>query len=476
MNTDINVMKRKLLVKYPFFGSIVANTNFEEEQSIPTAGTDGETIYYNKDLVNKLNDDEKIFLFAHEVCHIAFNHILRSEGKDQRTWNIATDSVINALLKQDGLPLIKGVVDIKEAINHDAEEMYNKLLEEQKEKQDNQNQSGNSNSEDNKENNGQTSSNENNPKNNNQNNKENENNQSQNNNNEQENQNEEQNETKEDVGHDTHSLWEKAVERKKQQESKSKETEEQKTNKEEQIEKSTELGEKYTFKQNKLERKKQLEELRKALARESHSAGTTTNSEERKVDNIGVSQPLIDWRKILKEAVKVDVDWSYKNASIEDGVITPYLEEMPYPETEILLDTSGSINIILLRNFLRECKNILKTSKIKVGCFDTEFYGFTDIKTENDIEKMKFVGGGGTDFNVAVNAFSKRVENKIIFTDGWADMPDQSIDAIWLVFGGEKIKPKGGKVIHITDEQLRKLSRCKIEDNPYNNPYIGKQR
>lgn len=474
MNVDINAIKRKLLVKYPFFGSIVANTNFEEETTIPTAETDGETIYYNPNFINPLTDDEKTFVFAHEVCHIAFNHILRSEGKDQRTWNIATDSVINALLMQDGLPLVKNGVDIKEAINHDAEEMYNKLLEEQ-----NPNENSNS------ENNGQASSNENNSGNNDQSNKENANNQSQNNDNktenneqqnnkEQEHQNEESNETKEDVGHHQHSMWQKAIEKNKQQESK--ETEEQKTKKEEQIEKSTELGEKYSFKQNKLERKKQLEELRKALASESHSAGSKTNRDERKVDNIGSSQPLIDWRKILKEAVKVDVDWSYQNATIEDGVITPHLEEIPHPETEILLDTSGSINIILLRNFLRECKNILKTSKIKVGCFDTEFYGFTDIKTENDIEKMKFTGGGGTDFDVAVKAFSRRVENKIIFTDGWADMPDQPLDAIWIVFGGEKINPKGGKVINITDEQLRKLSRCKIEDNPYNNPYIGRQR
>ena len=258
MNVDINAIKRKLLVKYPFFGSIVANTNFEEEVSVPTAGTDGETIYYNSNFINPLTDDEKTFVFAHEVCHIAFNHLLRSEGKDQRTWNIATDSVINALLKQDGLPLVKDVVDIEEAINHDAEEMYNKLIEDQK---NNQNQNKNSNSENNKENNGQASSNENSSENNTQNNKENENNQSQSNNenigNEQQNnkeqQNEESKENTEDVGHDTHSMWQKAIEKNKQQESK--ETEEQKTKKEEQIEKSTELGEKYSFKQNKLERK-----------------------------------------------------------------------------------------------------------------------------------------------------------------------------------------------------------------------------
>ena len=64
------------------------------------------------------------------------------------------------------------------------------------------------------------------------------------------------------------------------------------------------------------------------------------------------------------------------------------LEESSYLlscETEIVLDTSGSIDDKLLRNFLRECKNILNFYKIKVGCFDTKFYGFTEIKNMKDI-------------------------------------------------------------------------------------------
>ena len=44
--------------------------------------------------------DEQIFVFAHEVCHIAFDHILRSEGKVSSIWNISTDAVINAFLKK----------------------------------------------------------------------------------------------------------------------------------------------------------------------------------------------------------------------------------------------------------------------------------------------------------------------------------------------------------------------------------------
>ena len=461
---NVDSIKRRLLVKYPFFGSVVANSNFIAEPAVGTAGTDGKTIYYNPNFIESITDDQQTFILAHEICHIAFNHIFRSEGKDEYLWNIATDSVINAYLKQDGLPIVEGGVDITEASNYDAEEMYKKLLEEKKQQQqpneqcNGQNQKGSQQQSGNNEQQSQpqqsSSSGE----------------SSQ----EQDKQSQEQNcggsaedsqkeEKQQDVGHDTHSMWDKAIEKRHQEEQSQlqqldeNQNKEQEKKKNEEIKKLTELGEKETFKQNKITRKKQLEKLRKALASQSHGHRSITNSERRNITDIGTSEPLIDWRRLLKEAVKYDVDWSYQNAGIEDGVVTAYLEEMPRPETEIVLDTSGSIDETLLRNFLRECKNILQTSKVKVGCFDTQFYGFTEIKDVSDIDNLEFYGGGGTNFDVAVNAFTRRVENKIIFTDGYANMPSTPIDAIWIVFSGIKINPVGGKVIHINDEQLDRL-------------------
>ena len=69
---------------------------------------------------------------------------------------------------------------------------------------------------------------------------------------------------------------------------------------------------------------------------------------------------------------------------------------------------------------------------------------------------MRFQGGGGTDFDVAVGAFSRRVENKIIFTDGWASMPYKPCDCIWVVFGYQIINPTGGKVIYVDEKELYK--------------------
>lgn len=480
---NIESIKRRLLVKYPFFGSVVANSNFIADAAVETAGTDGKNIYYNPCFIESVTDDQQTFIFAHEICHIAFDHVFRSEGKDKDLWNMAADSVTNAFLKQDGLSIIEGGVDIPEAINYDVEEMYNKLLEEKKQhfsnnrqcnnnqnnvsdqskEEQNQDIQGSSNSahesSDNQNGQSQEQSNESNFKNS-SNNSDNQNEQS----NSFSSSNFDQSETKDknhDVGHDTHSIWTKAIENKQQEERheilQPDKSNEQEKKMDEEIKKLKELGEKEVFKQNKIERRKQLEGLRESLVSQSHGYGSVTYSEVRNISDIGVSAPLIDWRRLLKEAVKYDIDWSYQNAFIEDGVVTPYLEETLRPETEIVLDTSGSINETMLKNFLRECKNILQTSKVKVGCFDTQFHGFTEVKKLSDIDNLVFYGNDGTNFNAAVHAFTKRVENKIIFTDGEASMPDTPIDAIWVVFGGKKINPAGGKVIYINDEQLERL-------------------
>jgi len=195
------------------------------------------------------------------------------------------------------------------------------------------------------------------------------------------------------------------------------------------------------------------EEFKLTAVRDS-SSGNSQNPDVRSVDAIGTSKPLLDWRLLLRDTIHHGYDWSYSNAVIENGIVRPVLEEMPMPETEIVLDTSWSVDEDLLRNFLRECKNILPISKLKVGCFDTMFYGFHDIRTEKDIEKVPFEGGGGTDFDVAVNAFTLRVDNRIIFTDGEAPMPEKPLNVIWVVYGDEKIEPPGGTVIHIKPEWL----------------------
>lgn len=424
MSANIDSIKRNIIDKYPFFGSIVDILDYVETRNCvsyngkPTAGTNGNTIYYHPDFIENLSESQQTFAFAHEVCHVAFNHMNREKDRDHEVWNYATDAVINAFLKKDGLQLTEDAIDIPWATRFDAEEMYNRLMK-KKQRQQNKNK---------------------------------------------------QNNKQNDVGHDTHRFWgENSIAKDKDDAIK----EMQKI--------FTKMGEKETLRnKNSNEIKELLKRIKKALEDMQsdkipdgnekmpldvgcEGAGTDTLEESVTFDDVGTSIPLINWPLLLKKPIEiVELDWSYQNAYLEDGVMTPNLEEssslLSY-ETEIVLDTSESIDDELLRSFLRECKNILNFSKIRVGCFDTAFYGFTEIRNMKDIDEFTFVGRGGTDFDVAVAAFSQNADNKIIFTDGYASMPSKELNAIWVVFGNVKINPKGGTVIYVDKNQLMKLSQ-----------------
>lgn len=379
---DITILKRKVLAMYPFFGSVAANVEYQEIEDTGIMKNDGSTIFYDPRYMSTLSDNDQLFLLAHELCHIAFEHKERGVGKDPTVWMSATDAVINQMLKRDGLEIISGGIDYPEAIDYSAEEYYELLLSEKLDIEliDGQLEG-------------------------------------------------------QETPSDSHG------------ESKQEDTGDN----------SDEDESEESYKELPLEedRDDEDEDDEYTLIEEKESdAGNAVNRDIRTVEEIGASAPLIDWRVILPNTINYGVDWSYSNAILEDNIVRPVLEELPIPETEIILDTSWSVDEDLLRNFLRECKNILTFSKMKAGCFDTVFYGFHDIRNEKDIDDMVFEGGGGTDFNAAVNAFTLRVDNRIIFTDGQAPMPDKPMNAIWVVYGDEEITPDGGTVIRISPEQL----------------------
>ena len=379
---DITILKRKVLAMYPFFGSVAANVEYQEIEDTGIMKNDGSTIFYDPRYMSTLSDDDQLFLLAHELCHISFEHKERGVGKDPTVWMSATDAVINQMLKRDGLEIISGGIDYPEAIDYSAEEYYELLLSEKLDIEliDGQLEG-------------------------------------------------------QETPSDSHG------------ESKQEDTGDN----------SDEDENEESYKELPLEedRDDEDEDDEYTLIEEKESdAGNAVNRDIRTVEEIGASAPLIDWRVILPNTINYGVDWSYSNAILEDNIVRPVLEELPIPETEIILDTSWSVDEDLLRNFLRECKNILTFSKMKAGCCDTVFYGFYDIRNEKDIDDMGFEGGGGTDFNAAVNAFTLRVDNRIIFTDGQAPMPDKPMNAIWVVYGDEEIAPDGGTVIRISPEQL----------------------
>ena len=116
-----------ILAKFPALGSTMSRLDILST-NIPTAATDNNKIYYSKEFLQNLTTSEQAFILAHEVMHVEFEHIQRTLGRDKKTWNIATDAVINQLLINAGLDIPVGCVNMPDAINKSAEDMYQYLL------------------------------------------------------------------------------------------------------------------------------------------------------------------------------------------------------------------------------------------------------------------------------------------------------------------------------------------------------------
>ena len=145
-------------------------------------------------------------------------------------------------------------------------------------------------------------------------------------------------------------------------------------------------------------------------------------------------------------------------------------------ETEIMIDVSGSVELDLVKAFLRQIKPLLKQSKLRVGCFNEKFWGLVEIKSVRDIDNFTIpreARGSSAwteDWDLAVRSFTKRREiNKIVFTDGEpcpGTMPKDDLkreNVIWLVYGNRNFEPCCGKVIQITEKQLEQLQQIHVD-------------
>lgn len=177
-------------------------------------------------------------------------------------------------------------------------------------------------------------------------------------------------------------------------------------------------------------------------------AGNSSSGARREIEDPGIAAAVSGLSELLEPSLQLDFDW-FPGDKIRDGMLPYRFRAYPVAHAEILLDTSASVDADLLRAFVRGVKALLREDAvIRVGCFDTAFYGFCEIRSDADIDALQLQGAGGTNFEVAVNAFTGDAENRIIFTDGYAEMPQQRCDALWVVYGNSRIQPPGGRVIY----------------------------
>jgi predicted metal-dependent peptidase len=129
--------KVQMLMRLPFFGSLASGLNVKvvdwrfDKETPMTAATDGVNFFYNPEGIKDRTIPELVWLYAHEVSHVCWQHFMRMGDRNKTLWNIATDYAINGILRINkiGKPFEKHLDD-KKFDGMAAEQIYDILYKE----------------------------------------------------------------------------------------------------------------------------------------------------------------------------------------------------------------------------------------------------------------------------------------------------------------------------------------------------------
>lgn len=134
MQPDAELQRRisasllRITERSAFFATLALYARYEVSRHVPTAATDGRTIFVNQDFLNKLTIPQQDGLLLHEVLHGALLHVTRRAGRHPEIWNAAADIVINGMILKEGFQLPEGGLRDESVEHLSTEEVYETLL------------------------------------------------------------------------------------------------------------------------------------------------------------------------------------------------------------------------------------------------------------------------------------------------------------------------------------------------------------
>ena len=105
MNFDkkISQAKAKLLVDYPYFGTLASKVELILNDDIQAFKGDGKKLEYSADFLENASIGELEFVLANGAMHQSLAHENRKNGRSGWLWQMATDMAINDMLVENGL-------------------------------------------------------------------------------------------------------------------------------------------------------------------------------------------------------------------------------------------------------------------------------------------------------------------------------------------------------------------------------------
>lgn len=106
----VQAARTTLVLDQPFFGVLALRLKIVEDPGCGTAWTDGVSMGYDPVFVEQLTAAELTSVIAHEVMHCANGHPWRRDNREMIRWNYACDYAINPVIEQAGFKLPRKVI------------------------------------------------------------------------------------------------------------------------------------------------------------------------------------------------------------------------------------------------------------------------------------------------------------------------------------------------------------------------------
>lgn len=118
-----------LMASQPFTAMLALQLNLIPvvDSRLPTAGTDGKSIFFNARFMVGRSEPDRRFILAHEVWHCALGHMRRQLGRDHQLWNQACDYEVNDLLRAELGHCPRDALQNRQFEGLSAEEIYQQL-------------------------------------------------------------------------------------------------------------------------------------------------------------------------------------------------------------------------------------------------------------------------------------------------------------------------------------------------------------
>ena len=127
LSDKISQAKAKLLVEYPYFGTLASKLELLVNDNIEAFKSNGVTLEYREEYLDKLSVEEMEFVLANGAMHQTLAYGMRKNNRSGWLWQMATDIAINDMLVENGLALPYGAQYRKRFSGMYAEEIYAEL-------------------------------------------------------------------------------------------------------------------------------------------------------------------------------------------------------------------------------------------------------------------------------------------------------------------------------------------------------------